>query len=181
MMCRAELQRLLALRRLCRCRRRRTRRACRCRRLSTGTRRRNSSASETRAEPGRVDSAPMSMMSAPSSSSSMARAKARSGSILAAVGKRVGSDVEDARRSSVRSPSMRVVSRIFHSKRLRGMSLQRSSRAGPVRSILRVHGRNDSVDRSGRGDDRSDAPAARAGVCHLPQRTKKWPKRSDRW
>src|ERR1700674_2130837 len=49
-------------------------------RFKTGIRRRSSSASEVRSEPGRVDSAPMSRMSAPSSSSSMARAKARSGS-----------------------------------------------------------------------------------------------------
>ncbi len=49
-------------------------------RFSTGMRRRNSSASEIRCEPGRVDSAPISSMSAPSSSNSTARAKARSGS-----------------------------------------------------------------------------------------------------
>ena len=50
------------------------------RRFSTGISRRISSSAEMRADPGRVDSAPMSMMSAPCSSSSRARAKARSGS-----------------------------------------------------------------------------------------------------
>src|ERR1700682_1727118 len=51
-----------------------------CKRFNTGIRRRNSSASPIRVEPGRVDSAPMSMISAPCSSSSIARKKARSGS-----------------------------------------------------------------------------------------------------
>ena len=49
-------------------------------RFSTGISRRISSAAEIRADPGRVDSAPISMMSAPSSSNSIARAYARSGS-----------------------------------------------------------------------------------------------------
>src|ERR1017187_30944 len=49
-------------------------------RFSSGTRRCSSTDAVMRDEPGRVDSAPISMMSAPCSSSSMARAKARSGS-----------------------------------------------------------------------------------------------------
>ena len=49
--------------------------------FNTGIKRRNSSASLTGTAPGLVDSAPMSMISAPCASNSSARATARSGSL----------------------------------------------------------------------------------------------------
>ena len=64
--------------------------------LSTGSRRRHSSAASTGSAPGRVDSAPMSMMSAPSASIASARSMARAGSRRPAVRERIRRDVEHA-------------------------------------------------------------------------------------
>ncbi len=86
-----------------------------CRRFRTGISRRSSSASDTRAEPGRMDSAPISMMSAPSSSSSMARANARSGSLYFPPSENESGVTFRIPITSVRSPSCRVLSRSFHS------------------------------------------------------------------
>ena len=75
------------------------------RRFSTGTTRRSSSASEIRLDPGRVDSAPTSMMSAPCSSISIARAKARSGSWYLPPSENESGVIFNTPMISVRSPS----------------------------------------------------------------------------
>jgi len=79
-------------------------------RFSTGMRRRISSAAEMRADPGRVDSAPMSMMSEPCSSTRWRAHKRGRGRRICRRRKRIGRDITEPI-ITVRSPSR--ISRCF--------------------------------------------------------------------
>lgn len=87
--------------------------------FSTGIRRRDSSASEMRSEPGFVLSAPMSIRSAPCACSSSARCTAASGSLNSPPSVKESGVRFRTPTIRVRSPRVRELPRNFHSVRFR--------------------------------------------------------------